>query len=433
MSQFTKDVLSFAGDINVEKMSIISTNGTEYSILNQIAGLQIFEDMFAPFITGTITVKDSLDFVSVLPMIGQELLDIDMHTPTLKDRGGRLKGQFYIYRIKNRQFLGDKSLVYELDFISKEAITDCNVKTSKSYSGKVSELVKQVLTDVRVQFDSVKELVIEETSNSTQYISNYWSPIKNMNFLAESAKNINNSPSYLFFENRDGFNFGSLDTLVSSPTISQTFNYNSFTQNISKTGPSQRNVSMDFQKIENISVTEGINTLNRIQRGFMASTLTTVDITTKKFEFKYYNSLVGHYTTKHLNEFPLVNYKFPIDPSAKSMTEPKAFMNFTSFGDSTNTESIQRRIYELNAKNDFKVNIVVPGRLDYTVGQVVKLDLTRVQPIKKDDSLQSIKDEIYSGKYLITAINHFITREKHECNMELAKDSYIADFSQPRE
>lgn len=432
MSNLTTETLSFAGDITIDKLSVISTDGTEFSLMNQIAALQIFEDLYSPFITGTLVIKDSLDFVNALPVIGQEWLDLDISTPSIREKGGRIKGQFSLYRVKNREYLGDKSVMYELDFISKEAIIDSNVKLSRAYTGRVSDLAREVLTDKLVAFDSVKGLVIEETNNSTKYVSNYWTPVQNVNYLAETAKNLKSSPSYIFFENRDGFNFGSLNTLVASPIITQKFNYNSSTRGVTNSG-AYRDINMDFQRITEFVVKEGVNTIDRLRDGYMASTVVTDDITTKRFEYKYYNALVGHQMTNHLNKYPLINYKFPIDYGAKFLVMPRQQFGFTSFSDATNVDSIQQRLYEMHEKNDFKINIVVPGRLDYTVGQMVEVNSVKVEPIRKSDSLVDSMDEIYSGKYLVTAINHFITREKHECTMELAKDSYIADFSQPRQ
>lgn len=426
-----KDTLSFAGDVTVEKLSIISSDGTEYSLVNQMVAIQIFEDIFSPFITGSLIVKDSLDFVNALPVLGQETLDMDISTPSIKDKGGRIKQQFCIYRIKNREILGDKSVMYELDFMSREAVVDWSTKLSKSYVGKVSDIARQILTDVK--FNTTKKLVIEDTNNSTRYISNYWSPIKNLNYLCENAKNEKgNSPSYVFFENRDGFNFCSLNLLVQSPTVTQHFNYNNTTRPIDKSGVAYRDLNMDYQRIQSITVSEGPNTMNRVRSGFMGTALITNDITMKKYEYNYFNALAGHYMTKHLNEFPLVNWRFPIAQDAKLITEPKASYNFSTFKDATNTEFLQRRIYEIGEKTDYKISIVVPGRLDYSVGQVMQIKTYKMQPANKSDVNTDIDDEIISGRYLATAINHFITREKHECTMELSKDSYTKDFSQSK-
>jgi hypothetical protein len=421
--------IEFAGDISIDKVSIQSVDGTEFSLINQIVAIQIYEDLYSPFMTGSIIIKDSMDLINTVPLIGQELLNIDISTPSLKEKGGRINSQFFMYRIKNREYLGDKTVTYEMDFISKEAIVDSNTKLSRRYKGKISDIVASIVSDQEVQFDNSKRVIIEETYNDTIYISNYWSPIKNMNYLAEQAINKEKSPSYVFFENRDGFNFVTLNSLVTSPIVVQEFNYNSFSRQITKTN-ALRAVEMDFKRIHTISVRDGVNTLNRIHDGFMGCLLMTTDITTKTYNEKYYNALMGFSGAKHLNQYPLVSYKFPISPGAKIIVEPKAAQTFIGYQDATNTDILQQRLYEMHEKNDFILNIVVAGRLDYTVGQLVTIDTVKVRPIKKSESNDEIQDKIYSGKYLITAINHYITRKSHECNIEIAKDSYIKDFSQ---
>ena len=76
-----------------------------------------------------------------------------------------------------------------------------------------------------------------------------------------------------------------------------------------------------------------------------------------------------------------------------------------------------------------KIQITVPGRTDYTVGDKVKLTLNKFNPIKTSDTDDDIIDNLFSGNYIISTINHMIDREKHECYMELIKDSYIVNFN----
>jgi len=49
----------------------------------------------------------------------------------------------------------------------------------------------------------------------------------------------------------------------------------------------------------------------------------------------------------------------------------------------------------------------------------------QTKPITERDTQDEIKDKVFSGKYLITAINHIIKPDGHECRMELSKDSLI--------
>jgi hypothetical protein len=74
-----------------------------------------------------------------------------------------------------------------------------------------------------------------------------------------------------------------------------------------------------------------------------------------------------------------------------------------------------------------KISITVPGRTDYTVGQKVGVVLNRIEPLSPKD--KDITDKMFSGYYIIAAINHYVDREKHECYMELIKESSQMDMN----
>ena len=76
------------------------------------------------------------------------------------------------------------------------------------------------------------------------------------------------------------------------------------------------------------------------------------------------------------------------------------------------------------------LEITVPGRCDYTIGQKINVALNRIEPIKKGEN--DIEDKIFSGKYLIAAVNHYFDRERHECHMQLIKESSMMDMNRNR-
>ena len=199
------NTLQFAGDIAIEKLQIIAPSGLYQDITNQVVGIQVFEDLFSPFITGSLVVNDSLDLINLFPFIGEEQLIMKLSTPAMKK--GNFDYKFAITKMTNREMLGDRAMIYELHFISKESLIDINTKVSRSYSGKCSDIADKILNDKDFKFNVDKKINIEETSNSTKYTSNFWSPVKNLNYVAGTSANKNQSPSYLFFENRNGFNF----------------------------------------------------------------------------------------------------------------------------------------------------------------------------------------------------------------------------------
>jgi hypothetical protein len=55
----------------------------------------------------------------------------------------------------------------------------------------------------------------------------------------------------------------------------------------------------------------------------------------------------------------------------------------------------------------------------------MNITLYKVDPTSKKDSDADTIDNMFSGNYILSAINHYITRERHECNMELIKDTLM--------
>ena len=77
-------VLTKAGDVSIEEIKIITTQGFYQDITNQVMAIQIYEDLFSPFMTGTLEVRDSLDLLNVFPLNGEEFLHMKINTPTLQ-------------------------------------------------------------------------------------------------------------------------------------------------------------------------------------------------------------------------------------------------------------------------------------------------------------------------------------------------------------
>lgn len=418
-----------AGDINIEQIQITTAQGFYQDITNQVMGLQIFEDLFAPFITGTIEIRDSLDLMNVFPFNGEEYLELKLSTPSLEK--GRIDEKFYIYKMSNRNMVGDRSTIYTLHFISTDAVVDLNKKISKTFGGKCSDIAKQLITDKTHGLEVTKNVIIEETSNATKYISNFWSPVKNINNVVEVSVNQSGAGSYVFYEDRYGFNFVSLESLYTK-VVFQSFVYDSYVRDNTNSNDTQtvKNVTEDYKRIRSISVPTAYDYIERARSGMFGSKLYTYDYTTKIFNITAYDMLKGFKDQNHLNKFPLASNKAIYKYDSMIMSMPKYNNNFADFGDSTNAKSIQNRVSLMAQIDANKIEIVVPGRLDYTVGLKIDINLFKAEPSVKEDT--ESKDGMFSGSYLISAVNHYINRNAHECTLELVKDSLLIDLDRKK-
>lgn len=420
------EVIRFAGDVSIDKIEIISSNGFGQDVTNQVIAIEIYEDIFSPFISGVLALKDSLDLANLFPFVGEEFVNIKIHTPSFEGKDKIISDQFYIFKMSNRTKKGDRNLIYELHFISREAIVDLNKKVSKCYQGKCSDIAQSIITDKINGLETIKTAIIEDTPNGVKYISNFWSPVKALNYTAENAVNRNGNASYLFFENKYGLNFVSLETLYQADP-SQYFTYDAFMREFTGDGRSFRNVEKEYQRIIDINIPTVFDYIDRAKSGMYASKMINYDLTTKKYVVKNFDMLNEFNNQKHLNEFAGASNNAIRRSNSMVFALPKYYGNFNNFGDVTNARSIQRRMSLIQQAEISKIEIVVPGRTDYTVGKKIYLNLNKFNPTDKED--QDTADNMFSGNYIISAINHFVNREKHECHMELIKDSFIVDLN----
>jgi len=425
MSNFiSANQLRFAGDVNIEKATLVTPKGVFQNVTGQILSIKVFEDIFSPFITGSLVLKDSFDYHSMLPLLGEEFLELALTTPTIP--GGKLKGTFHVYKMNEKINYGDRSTVYELSFISVESLIDTNKKLSKVFSGKISDIVSTFIYDPIDGLESKKKFLLENTRNTIKYVSPYWSPVKNLTFLADNSISETQSPSFLFFENRDGFNFRSLEKLYEGP-VQQKFIMDRYTRDDFPMGGNALNILEDYKRIGTVEYSTNYDYMDRLRSGMLSSKLISYDSTKKTYTVKNYSARNRFDSQKHLNKNPNFSKDVIARASSSHILFPRAFETFTSFGDTTNSKILQERISFMKMAESQKITITVPGRMDYTVGMVVDVTIFKRQPVKKSDRQDQLIDPIHSGKYLIAAIGHTVKPTGHDCVIELIKDSSMKE------
>lgn len=412
--------LKSAGDVEIRQLIIATSSGPSLDIRNQAMSINIYEDIFSPFITGTILVQDSLDFVNYFPLIGDETLYLTISTPGFKDKGTYIDGVFRIFKLSDREMMGNRSVGYILHFISSEAVIDLNTKISKAFNDDIAYLAIDILSNHLKIDTQIGRYNIEPTLNSLSYVSNLWSPIKNLNYLAENATTMSGSPTFLFFENRVGLNFMSLEALYKNESV-RTFTYNNFIRDLDGPSDSIRNIERDYSKIINIIIPTAYDYIERMRSGTFSSALITHNITTKSYNEVPFDFLVDYSKDVRLNKYPLITPSALHSTAAAIAVMHKSSAVLPGTSDITNSKIFQKRRSLLALAESSKVEITVFGRTDYTVGQKVYLDLARNMPIEKMD--RDTQDHMFSGYYIISSLRHSIEHSQHRIKMCLIKDS----------
>ena len=97
-----EEILKKPGDILFNKLVLFSPNQNKYINLDDyLVEINIYENMLSSVMTGSITLADSRNLIKDFPLIGEEILYVDVKTPTL-DAESNLDKIFRVYSITDK-------------------------------------------------------------------------------------------------------------------------------------------------------------------------------------------------------------------------------------------------------------------------------------------------------------------------------------------
>tara|TARA_Y100000310_G_scaffold332047_1_gene406831 strand:- start:5642 stop:6907 length:1266 start_codon:yes stop_codon:yes gene_type:complete len=402
----------YIGDFKIDRLDLIDANGGVLNITHLYSELNIYENIFSSFVTGNILLIDTFDLPQKFPIVGEERLKIKVKTPGTQGENGAkrdlsLEFEYVIYKISDRKEENDKTQSYVLHFVSPEMVSTLKSKVSVAYDGRfVSDIVSSL---VKSHMGSTKKLVSETTKKPLDYIVPNVDPVTAINMLtkrAESAKYT--SSSYVFFETQDGFNFVTLENLVSQEPVETYHRVKLNTLN-----PVAR--AREAVSITDHDMTTRFDTLSNLKAGMYQSHLISHDMITKRItrrDWEYSGTFNGY---NHLGKNRLT--------FQKSLTTDGERARFYLIPDGVEKKQdfIQLRNSAMMQLSNIRFSITVPGSMQLVVGDTIRLEFPTIQGIV--DTVNK-PDKYLTGKYLIAALRHKIDTNAHVVIMEIVKDSF---------
>lgn len=407
------------GAIKIDNIVIINHKGEGVNVKNIMISLSLHEDISSPFITGKLYLSDANSLFEKLPFIGEEMLIVDMETPGFDTIPlCKRSHTFHIYKIEGNEPVAIKNNVLGLCFASIEAFTDVNTRISKTFKGNITSVAKNIINN-EPGLKSFKDAVVELTSNNIVYTSNYWTPSQNLYYLTSKALNSDSEPNYVFFENNEGFVFASLNSMYGAPT-SMYFRNDQKTRKPNE--PS--NINEDYMTVLDISTPVFLDYFQRVTSGYYGSALYNYDIVTKRLNYRNFITSTDVKSNRLNQNSAFDEQRLQFKPEA-ALTLGISHKSLYDTSVTLPVDTFSRRMALLSNLSSHVTNIQVFGRLDYSVGRTIELLSYKNDETSEKDTDEELIDKVLSGKYLITALNHMITRESHLCNMEISKDSVL--------
>jgi len=322
---------------------------------------------------------------------------------------------------------------YELILTSKEFIDNEKARVRKCLSGQISDEVESILKDI---LKTEKDLDIEETKDSLQYIGNNKKPfyvINNLSTKAVSAKDqeLGVSAGYLFWETKNGYHFKSIDALLSGKQKKKII-YNESADNKTPKGYDIKALTLDMSS--------RVNVQKKYQRGAYSNRSIKID----PFTTEYKVSIRNAFDPKVQEKLKLGGEKLPTQNKIFDKEGGDAEYSLTTYYFSTtgqqhmgkSDEQIEKSKEE-NFKKDEVVNqaimrynqlfasqitITIPGEFSLHAGDCVWMDIPEIS----ESENKACGDEVNKmdgGLYTIADLCHYITAKETYTKLNLIRDS----------
>jgi hypothetical protein len=364
--------------------------------------------------SGNILINDGNDVFTNFYMCGNEYLKISIDKPGLNLPLERL---FRVYKTTDRKPSSDSGQVYLLHFCSDELISSETLSVSKSYkSTKIRNIVSDILLN-ELKVDPQRIASLEDTSGSFDLLIPAYRPFEAIQWV--TARGYDQKKfCYFFFENKDGFNLTSLQTLVKQKPYKK-LKYE--LKNVDR-DPANNKDSIDTFRIIN-----DFDMITSISNGSFSSRLLSIDIFNQKFENIDYNLLQAEAQGNLLNKFKPVN-SFKNSKNETLFNSPYSFFRtYLSINDTASEKSndvkhwMIPRAMHMSLLNHFRIQVVLPGDIQLKAGDVVEYEFPAFESA---DSGGKKLDDYRTGRYLVASINHKFSGDTFESVVELVSDSF---------
>lgn len=415
--------------------------------------LNYFEDIFSNFVSAKLVLSDAVGVFLMGGLNGTETVKFKF----CSGMGGTpIEMVMQAFAVADRHI--DNSMNFEnytLELCSYEVFTAEKYRFSKSYPNQsIDNIIKDILQN---QLKTPKKIDIESTAGQYNFVLPNKKLYETINWLAMYAQPQSKvGADMLFYENRDGLHFRSLQSLYSEGKNNIDFTYSYNPKNIVPVSSSP--MLVEEHTIYRLQILNNFDTLSATSQGTFNNRVISLDTMLRQkyvqdFDYSKYfsqaatlndkdvtknnNSSFNQYTdlqNKKINESPSNDLqsgalRLMISNSDQQKSQFIQNSNKTSTDSSTVLQNdffiekcLTNRVAQLFLSQYNRIKILVPGNSTVKVGDVIDVKIYATAPMNSLTSSRG-EDTYLSGNYLITAVRHIININRYTTVIELAKES----------
>ena len=435
---------------------------------NHLIYTEYFENLLSPVVTMKMQIRSEFNYVAKVPIRGGEMIafsaEVGGTTFTFGelDNSGNIipdTGELYVYRLSD-QSQPSQAQDFTLNIISQEFFKNETSRCQFKFAPlTIDQHVREILGPrvMNVNPDKILDKNIEATQNTYSFIGNNRKPFYTIEWLCPKAitnstqgasgigntNGTNNSEGkgtagFLFYENREGFNFKSVESLVRSTTLSDNQVKPVETYVYAGQGSSGNPYNLDENtKINFFHLNKTTDVRKALTMGQYANLTIFYDSLEQKFsqiEYKLEEQIEEDGKLGGENEGD--DKKLPV-PKDLDQYISRLYTRVSDHGTlGIGTDGLEasgrdpvdqaKAISRYNALFSQSLSIQVPCNTNLKVGDMIHVEFPTVNQGQSVDI-----DEGLSGNYLIARLNHHMQPNASFSSLNLIRDSYGYARAQP--
>ena len=412
----------------IKEVSINSKGGDPFQITNLIEEISLYDNLFMPVLSGHILITDTSRIIDRITLI-DDVVQIHI-TKMVDEEFASFKKSFRIYSITDRKNINNTSEAYIIHFVAEELKQSDRQKVSKSYNSTYSEVVENILKQ-NLNVDRNNIAIVEKSLGIRRINVNNLRPLDALEWCAKRALDSKNSPDFLFFANRAGYNFVSLSKLLTQNSI---LNINFSPKNLDN-----EDQFFELSKARSFEVVSQFDAISKLRSGADAGTFIGFDPITRTIGAKTISGDQTYSNMEHGNKKQITNTVVNPDGTSNKTdfnakqtlsinSERRKISDYIKKNDPTSISKDEKQEMFLHQRQTILTNlmqkrlkIVMPGNFQLSSGFNVTIDASGFSARTKGEDVNM--DKSLSGKYIITGTRHIIGLRSHVTVIEVATDS----------
>lgn len=379
------------GEVEILELSLTHKEGA-LDLTPITTFIDVFESVKSPVIKGVLQIKDSLGMIDSVDMVGST---VKMKFTTETD----LESEFIfkIYSVDNiTTSESGKVKYYSLMVASEEMLNSAAINISQNFVDMSHEKIIAILIEKYLK--SKKRLKYEATLGIDTVPLTKLKPFQAIDKVRRrSVSKKNKSSSYCFYESREGYNFVTIEYLMSEgkkDVGDRFFYYDAVGKNSSEFSDWRNVLAMEQVKVQ--------NAMEMIARGGIKNNVWAFNLQTGEYKKAEFDKM------KNDGEFNIDPESFNLSKDLiNKFSESEAMNMLIPINDERELNRVEKqsylRGYVMRLLSNI-INISIHGDSTMIVGKAIHIDF----PVADGMSRQK-KNELLSGYYLITKLRHIIS------------------------